>query len=134
MTNPNAFSFGANENYWARALDPQVQAERRAKKAQEEAEAERQAEQQRDAWQRQAVMSSAGPAILDLVNGYLAQNRPAATGKVQADFLKRLKGSTPDEFRNALEVLKQTGHVHELTSDTQGFMGERTTHLYPLEG
>lgn len=77
-------------------------------------------------------MNHAGPAIMDLINGYLAQNRPAVTSQIQDAFLQRLKGSTPGEFQNALEVLKQTGHVHELVSSTQGFMGERTTHLYPL--
>jgi hypothetical protein len=137
MTTPPAFNFGATErsrNFWTNALDPKVQAEKRAREAQERLEAERLAEHQRNEWQKQAVMSQAGPAIMNIVNQYLAQNRPAVSSKVQEVFLSRLKGSTPDEFRNALEVLKQGGYVHELVASTQGFMGERTTHLYPLEG
>ncbi|MGV9428479.1 hypothetical protein ACWDO7_29870 [Streptomyces sp. NPDC003656] len=136
MTNPNAFTFGANENYWARVTSPEYQAEKRAREAQEKLEAERAAEQQRNEWQRQAVMSHAGPAIMDIVQQYLAQNRPAVASAVKAQFLKRLPGSTEVEFDNALAVLQQSGHIHKLTSDTQGFMGERTYHLYPnpLEG
>ncbi|MET8975890.1 hypothetical protein ABZX85_09735 [Streptomyces sp. NPDC004539] len=132
MTNPNAFSFGASENYWARVMTPEYQAEKKARQAQEKLEAERAAERQRNEWQKQAVMSAAGPAILDIVNGYLAQNRPAVSSEVQEVFLNRLKGSTPVEYRSALEVLKQNGYVHELVSSTQGYMGQRTTHLYPL--
>lgn len=133
MTN-NGFSFGANEKYWARVTSPEYQAEKRAREAAERAEAERQAEQQRAEWQRQAVMSAPGPAILDTIQGYLDRNMPARSDKVEADFVKRLPGATPQDFRNALEYLKQAGQVHELVASTQGFMGERTTHLYPLEG
>ncbi|MCX5234624.1 hypothetical protein OG824_05180 [Streptomyces prunicolor] len=137
MTNPNAFTLGTQErsdNYWARVMTPEYQAAKQAREATEKLEAERQEQQQKDEWQRQAVMNFAGPAILDIVQGYLAQNRPAVSNDVKATFLERLPGATEAEFRNALEVLKQTGHVHELVSSTQGFMGERTSHLYPLEG
>ena len=137
MINPNAFTIGTQErsdNYWARVMTPEYQAEKRAREATEKMEAERQEQQQKEEWQRQAVMSFAGPAILDIVQGYLAQNRPAVSNDVKATFLERLPGATEAEFRNALELLKQTGHVHELVSSTQGYMGERTSHLYPLEG
>ncbi|MBV2354668.1 hypothetical protein KUM39_09875 [Streptomyces sp. J2-1] len=139
MTTPDAFNYGAHErsdNYWARVMTPEYQAQKRARQEQEKLEAERAEEQQRAEWQRQAVMNHAGPAIMDIVQQYLGQNRPAVASAVKAQFLKRLPGSTEVEFENALAVLQQTGHIHKLTSDTQGYMGERTYHLYtnPLEG
>jgi len=135
MTNPTAFEFGAQErNYWAERLDPVKEAQRRAKQDALEAEQRRMIETYQREQQRQAVMSSAGPAILDLIQGYLNRNAPAVTTQVERDFTEALPGATPDEFRTALEYLKQGGHVHELVSSTQGFMGEKTTHLYPLEG
>ncbi|WP_208900572.1 hypothetical protein [Streptomyces incarnatus] len=136
MTNPNAFSFGASENYWARVTTPEYQAEKRAKEAAMEAEHRRMIEAHQREQHRQAVMSQAGPAILDIVHQYLGQNRPAVSSAVKAQFLERLPGATEIEFNNALEVLEQSGHIHKLVSSTQGYMGERTYHLYPnpLEG
>ncbi|WP_159083202.1 hypothetical protein [Streptomyces sp. P3] len=132
MTN-NAFSFGATEtDFWARQMDPKYQAQRAAEKEAKDAEQRRMIQAYQAEQQRQAVMSSAGPAILDLIQGYLNRNTPAVARNVEADFVERLPGTTPADFRTALEYLKQAGSVHELVSSTQGFMGEKTTHLYPL--
>ncbi|MEU0197977.1 MULTISPECIES: hypothetical protein [unclassified Streptomyces] len=133
MTNPNAFTAGAQEgNWWANYVA--AAPEREAKRQAMEAEQRRMIEAHQREQQRQAVMSQAGPAILDLIQGYLNRNTPAVTTQVERDFIEALPGATPEEFRTALEYLKQGGHVHELVSSTQGFMGQKTTHLYPLEG
>lgn len=131
MVNTNAFSAGAKEgNWWANyvATEPEREAKQRAM----EAEQQRMIQEYQQTQYRAAVMSQMGPAILDTIQGYLDRNMPARSDRVEADVAERL-GSTPDDVRTALEYLKQGGHVHELVSSTQGFMGEKTTHLYPLE-
>ncbi|MEU7417772.1 hypothetical protein [Streptomyces antibioticus] len=133
MTNSSAFTAGAQQgNWWTNhiATAPEREAKQRAMRT----EQERMIEQYQREQHRQAVMSSAGPAILDLIQGYLDRNTPAVARNVEADFVERLPGSTASDFRTALEYLKQAGQIHELVSSTQGFMGEKTTHLYPLEG
>ncbi|MEU0582582.1 hypothetical protein [Streptomyces sp. NPDC006132] len=136
MTNPNAFTFGAQErsNYWARILDPQYQEEKRAKQEAMETEQRRMIAAHQEQQRAQAIMTHAGPALVDMIRKYDAQGRPAVTTQVERDFIEALPGATPGEFRTALEHLKASGIVYELTSSTQGFMGERTTHLYVLEG
>ncbi|MBP5892887.1 hypothetical protein ABZ722_09235 [Streptomyces longwoodensis] len=136
MTNPNAFTFGSQErsNYWGRILDPQYQEEKRAKQEAMEAEQRRMIAAHQEQQRAQAIMTHAGPALVDMIRKYDVQGRPAVTSNVERDFTEALPGATPDEFRMALEHLKASGIVHELTSSTQGFMGERTTHLYVLEG
>ncbi|MDG5801686.1 hypothetical protein P9869_03220 [Streptomyces ossamyceticus] len=134
MTNLNAFTAGASENYWARVTTPEYQAEKRAKQDALEAEQRRMIAAHQEQQRAQAIMTHAGPALVDMIRKYGAQNRPAVTAQVERDFTEALPGATPDEFRTALEHLKASGIVHELTSSTQGFMGERTTHLYVLEG
>lgn len=67
-----------------------------------------------------------------MIRKYDAQNRPAVTRDVERDFTEALPGATPDEFRIALAHLKASGIEHELTSSTQGFMGEKTNHLHIL--
>ncbi|WP_125528132.1 hypothetical protein [Streptomyces sp. WAC 05379] len=130
MTNLNAFTAGASENYWTRVTSPEFQAEKRDREAEQRRMIAAHEERQR----AQAVLSSAGPAILELIQGYLNRNAPAVKSQIERDFTEALPGATPDEFRTALEYLKQGGHVHELVSNTQGFMGEKTSHLYPLGG
>ncbi|MFJ3672057.1 hypothetical protein ACIPSE_36945 [Streptomyces sp. NPDC090106] len=133
MTNTNAFSAGAQEgNWWASyvASTPEREAKKRAMEAEQQRMISAHQEQQRG----QAIMSQAGPAILELIEGYLNRNSPAVKSQVEHDFTQALPGATPGEFRTALEYLKQGGHVHELVSSTQGFMGERTSHLYTLGG
>ncbi|MGK3943170.1 hypothetical protein ABK046_32625 [Streptomyces caeruleatus] len=135
MTNPNAFTFGVQErsdNYWADRLDPVKEAERRAKQDALEAEQRRMIEAHAERQRAQAIMTHAGPALVDMIRKYDAQGRPAVTTQVERDFTEALPGATPGEFRAALEHLKASGIVHELTSSTQGFMGEKTTHLYVL--
>ncbi|MDX2762947.1 hypothetical protein PV729_19520 [Streptomyces europaeiscabiei] len=135
MTNPNAFTFGAQENsYWANRLDPAKEAERKAKKEALESEQRRMIAAHEEQQRAQAIMTHAGPALVDMIRKYDAQGRPAVTNQVERDFTEALPGATPGEFRTALEHLKASGIVHELTSSTQGFMGEKTTHLYVLEG
>lgn len=135
MTNPNAFTFGAQErNYWADRMDPAKEAERRAKQEKLETEQRRMIAAYEEQQRAQAIMTHAGPALVDMIRKYDAQGRPAVTNQVERDFTEALPGATPGEFRTALEHLKASGIVHELTSSTQGFMGERTTHLYVMEG
>ncbi|MBW8737171.1 MAG: hypothetical protein JF621_08595 [Streptomyces turgidiscabies] len=138
MTNPmNPFTFGAQErshNYWADRLDPVKEAERKAKQDAMEAEQRRMIAAHQEQQRAQAIMTHAGPALVDMIRKYDSQGRPAVTNQVERDFTEALPGATPDEFRTALEHLKASGIVHELTSSTQSFMGEKTTHLYVLEG
>jgi hypothetical protein len=138
MTNPmNPFTFGAQErssNYWARVLDPQYQEEKKAKQEAMEVEQRRMVAAHQEQQRAQAIMTHAGPAIVDMIRKYDAQGRPAVTTQVERDFTEAIPGATPTEFRTALAHLKASGIVYELTSSTQGFMGEKTTHLYVLEG
>jgi hypothetical protein len=137
MTNTNAFTFGSQErsdNYWARVSAPEYQEEKRAKQEALETEQRRMIAAYEEQQRAQAIMTHAGPALVDMIRKYDAQGRPAVTTQVENDFMEALPGATPGEFRTALEHLKASGIVHELTSSTQGFMGERTTHLYVLEG
>ena len=134
MVNNPAFSFGTKEtsNWWTNALDPQVQAERQAKRDAMDAEQLRMIQAHQEQQRTQAIMTHAGPALVDMIRKYDAQGRPAVTTQVERDFTEALPGATPEEFRTALEHLKTSGIIHELTSSTQGFMGEKTTHLYVL--
>ncbi|MFE5547657.1 hypothetical protein ACFQ71_28065 [Streptomyces sp. NPDC056534] len=136
VTNPNAFNFGSQErsnNFWANHMAPQKQAERRAKQEAIESEQRRMISAHQEQQRAQQVMSSAGPALIDLIRGYGSQNKPAVTSQVSRDFQERLSGATAEEFQSTLQFLKENGVIHELTSSTQGFMGERTTHLYVIE-
>ncbi|MER6476783.1 hypothetical protein [Streptomyces filamentosus] len=134
--NPNAFNFGSQErtyNYWADRLNPQKEAERKAKQAALDAEQRRMISAHQEQQRAQQVMTQAGPAVIDLIRGYASQNKPAVTSQVGRDFQERLSGATSEEFQSTLQFLKENGVIHELTSSTQGFMGERTNHLYVIE-
>ncbi|MFH8716236.1 hypothetical protein [Streptomyces zaomyceticus] len=134
--NPNAFSLGAQErtsNFWADRTDPRKQAERAAKRDALEAEQRRTVAAYQEQQRAQAIMTQAGPALVDLIRSYDSQSKPAVTSQVRRDFQERLSGATDDEFHTTLAFLKENGVIHELTSSTQGFMGEHTTHLYVIE-
>ncbi|MGQ4388917.1 hypothetical protein [Streptomyces sp. SAS_270] len=137
MTDTNAFNFGAQENWFARYSDPKNQAERAARKAQEELDAQRQAEAEQAAQLRTQVMYRSGPAIISLIRQYVNSNRPAMTTEIRNLFKQQLKGATDHEFQESLECLKQQGEVIEKATttgysgaSTEGFMGERVTNLW----
>ena len=128
MTENNAFSFGAQErSWWSMSLDPEVQAERRAL-AEEKAQLVANMEQEQ---RLQEQTQFTGPGLLMMIQTCSIQNQPAETEKVQAQFQEAFPGA---DFRQALEVLKREGMVHEIVSGPAGFMGARTTRLYLLEG
>lgn len=126
MTDTKAFSFGANErSWWNEALDPEVQAERRAL-AQEKAElVARMEEEQR----LQEATRFTGSGLVAIVKAYDAQNLPAETEKIREEFNAAFPGA---DFREALEALKREGIVSEIVSGPAGLMGARNTRLYLL--
>lgn len=136
--NPGAFSYGSQEQNWvAKMLDPQYQAERAARKAAEQLEAQRLEEALQAQELRYQVMTQAGPAVIDLIRQYHAQNRPALTREVRKTFMERLNGATEHEFDTTLDVLKQSGEVIEKPTSTgisgystEGFMGEKSMDLH----
>ncbi|WP_330282024.1 hypothetical protein [Streptomyces sp. NBC_00588] len=138
MTNPNAFTFGTQErsdNYWARVTTPEYQSEKRAKQDALEAEQRRMVEQYKEQQRREAILSQSGPAIVEIVKGFDAYERPtpAKTSEVERQFQEVFPGAAPGEFRNALEELKGMGVIHEVTSSI-GFMGARDTNLHYMGG
>lgn len=130
MVNNNAFKFGTQErNYWADRLDPQKEAERKAKQEAEEAERRRTMEQH----QREQVMNYASPAIVSSIQTYLAKGEMADTATVASDFAQAIPGAAPGLFRQVLDDLKAAGKVYEI-QNAPGLMGMRSSHLYLLEG
>ncbi|MEU8869316.1 hypothetical protein [Streptomyces umbrinus] len=136
MTNPSAFNFGAQEkSFWQRALDPQYQAEKRAKQEAMDAEQQRMVQVHRERQRREAVLTQSGPAVIEIVKAYDAYERPtpAKTSEVERQFAEHFPNAAPGEFRNVLEELKGMGVLHEVTSSI-GFMGARDTNLHYMGG
>jgi hypothetical protein len=134
MVNTNAFSTGAQEgNWWANYVA--AAPEREAKQAAMEAEQQRMVEQYKEQQRREAILSQSGPAIVEIVKGFDAYERPtpAKTSEVERQFQEVFPGAAPGEFRNALEELKGMGVIHEVTSSI-GFMGARDTNLHYMGG
>jgi len=129
-TDSNAFAFGATErsrSWWSDAMDPQVQAERKALQEEKQKLVAQMEEEQRVS----ELMKFTGPGLVAIIRAYDAQGLPADTEKVQAEFQEAFSGAS---FRQVLETLKGEGIVHELVSGPAGFMGSRSTRLYLLPG
>ncbi|WP_155056962.1 hypothetical protein [Streptomyces blattellae] len=136
MVNTKAFQFGIQErSYWERILDPEYQAQRAAEKQAKETEQRRMVEQYKEQQRREAILSQSGPAIVEIVKGFDAYERPtpAKTSEVERQFQEAFPTAAPGEFRNALEELKGMGVIHEVTSSI-GFMGARETNLHYMGG
>lgn len=140
MTDMNAFSFGANENWFARYSDPQAMAQRANRKAEAMAEEQRRMIEDHKQRQTAAVMAQAGPAVLALIRQYNDQNRPALTSEVKELFKQNLQGATDSDFQTTLDVLKESGAVMEKVTTsgisgygTEGFMGQKVTALWSME-
>ncbi|WP_326722787.1 hypothetical protein OHT59_28665 [Streptomyces sp. NBC_00243] len=136
MVNTNAFTFGVRErSYWERVLDPEYQAQRAAEKQAKDAEQNRMVEQYKEQQRREAILSQSGPAIVEIVKGFDAHERPtpAKTSEVERQFSEHFPDATPGEFRNVVEELKAMGVIHEVTSSI-GFMGARDTNLHYMGG
>lgn len=127
MTETKSFSFGANERSWWAEYESTLPQRKAMEEEKRQLVARMEAEQQ-----RQEALQYSGPALFGIIAAYAAKNQPAVTTQVARDFVAR--GFPEDEFRNVLEQLKAMGRVTEVTSSTQGYMGERTTHLYLLDG
>ncbi|MGW2566840.1 hypothetical protein [Streptomyces sp. NPDC001537] len=138
--NPGAFNYGSNENYFSKMLDPQYQAERAARKAEEQLEAQRVQEALQAQEKRYQVMTQGGPALISLIRQYTDSNRPALTAEVREMFKQHLEGATDHEFQQTLDVLKASGDVYEKPTSTgisgystEGFMGQKITDLHVVE-
>lgn len=132
MVNNNAFAFGTQErSYWQRVLDPEYQAQRAAEKEAKDAEQRRMIAAYEEHQRREAILSQSGPAIVEIVKGFDAYERPtpAKTSEVERQFQEAFPGAAPGEFRNVVEELKAMGVIHEVTSSI-GFMGSRDTNLH----
>ncbi|MGW3416535.1 hypothetical protein [Streptomyces phaeochromogenes] len=131
MTNPNAFTFGAQEttNWWADRMDPQKEAERQAKREAMEADQRRMVEE----YHRQEAVNYASPAIVSTIQTYLAKGEMADTNQVASAVAQALPDAAPGLFRQVLDELKASGKVYEV-QNAQGLMGMRSSHLYLLDG
>lgn len=81
--------------------------------------------------ERMAAIQQSGPGLINILEQYEARNVPAVSTEVAQDFQAAFPA---DDFRTVLEEVKTLGLVHELVSSTQGFMGQKTTHLYLIRG
>ncbi|MEV0471475.1 hypothetical protein [Streptomyces prunicolor] len=137
MVSTNAFTFGTQErsNYWQRVLDPEYQAQRAAEKEAKDAEQYRMVEQYKEQQRREAILSQSGPAIVEIVKGFDAYERPtpAKTSEVERQFSEQFHNAAPGEFRSVLAELKSMGVIQEVTSSI-GFMGQRDTNLHYMGG
>jgi hypothetical protein len=120
--NANARPF-TNNNFWS-AQNFASRAERVHQQAASEQAAQQQA-------QYQDFMSVVGRTLVDIVNGYTAQMRPADTNQVANDFYQAFPNTGASDFQQTLETLKREGVLYEMKS-VEGFMGQRTTRLYVL--
>ncbi|GGQ11303.1 hypothetical protein [Streptosporangium pseudovulgare] len=96
----------------------------RAEQAQQRAAAEQQA-------QHQDFLSAVGPAMVGIINGYMAQNRRAETAQVEQDFRQAFPNAGPGDFRQTVDTLTREGVLYEMLG-TPGLMGQRTTSLFVL--
>jgi len=137
MTNPNAFTFGAQEtsSFWSNRLDPQKEAVRQAKQTAKDNEQRRMIQAHAEQQRREAVLTQSGPAIVEIVKAYDAYERPtpAKTSEVERHFSEQFPNAAPGEFRNVVDELKSMGVIHEVTSSI-GFMGARETNLHYMGG
>ncbi|MEV6155412.1 hypothetical protein AB0L53_34235 [Nonomuraea sp. NPDC052129] len=101
---------------------------RRAGRAQQEFVTEQAAQQQA---QRQDFMAVVGRTLVDIVNGYTANVRPAETADVMRDFQRVFPQAGPADFRQSVDALKQEGVLYE-SLGAEGFMGQRSTRLHVL--
>ena len=126
MTDTRAFSFGTEErSWWATSLDPEVQAQRAMESQLAEQAALKEAEFQRV----QELTQHAGPALIEIIRTYSAQNIPAKLDEVSMAFNESFPSVN---FREILEVLVNQGLVHMNRVSQNGFMGAETWHLHLL--
>ncbi|GAA1690413.1 hypothetical protein GCM10009733_103270 [Nonomuraea maheshkhaliensis] len=95
------------------------------------AETERLRKMQQQEAQQQDWMSTVGATLISIINSYTNNVRPAHTHDVEKDFLENYPGSSPADFRAALEALKAAGRVYEVLGREQ-LMGGRSTSLHVL--
>ncbi|MGV9532448.1 hypothetical protein ACWDR9_02140 [Streptosporangium sandarakinum] len=81
--------------------------------------------------QEQGFLSAVGPAMVGIINGYMAQNRRAETAQVEQDFRQAFPNAGPGDFRQSVDTLKQAGVLYEMLG-APGLMGQRTTSLFVL--
>lgn len=100
----------------------------RTAQAQQRIAAEQAAQQEA---QRQHFLSTVGQKVVDIINGYVLENRPPDTLQVEMDFMREVPDAPPGAFRQIVETLKQEGVIYEMQG-AEGFMGMRSTRLYVL--
>jgi hemoglobin-like flavoprotein len=105
--------------YHDRQADRQAAAEQAAQAAAAQAAAERQAD----------MVQAVGPAVASMVRKYTDAYVRADYDQVQRDFLTAYPSATPDDFRETVDALIQSGRI-ATARGPEGLMGVRSVYLY----